>query len=100
MVRSFLKPEAATALLQVEPVVQRHAVQRHVTCPLCHTTDSSLSNDALAAGGSWSCTRCGQGWNARRLATVAAYAAWALEHDQGIAAARRQPYPTTGVSRG
>jgi transcription elongation factor Elf1 len=104
MVRSFPKPEAATALLPVEPMVQRHtvqrhAVQRHVTCPLCHTTDSSLRTDALAAGGSWSCTRCGQRWNARRLATVAAYAAWALEHDQGIAAARRQPYPTTGVSR-
>jgi hypothetical protein len=79
-VRSFLGPPTAIALLDAEPVVQRHA-----TCPLCHTTNASLSNDALAAGEGWRCIRCGQRWDARRLATVAAYAAWAL--DRGTATA-------------
>jgi transposase-like protein len=74
MVRSFLDPQAATAHVDVEPVVQGHA-----TCPLCHTTDVFMSDYALAAGGGWRCTRCGQQWDARRLATVAAYAAWTLE---------------------
>lgn len=27
------------------------------------------------------CVRCGQHWNARQLATVAAHAAWTVEHD-------------------
>lgn len=74
MVRTVLDPQATTALLNIEPVVQRHAI-----CALCHTTDVSLSNDALATGDGWRCARCGQRWDARRLATVAAYAAWALE---------------------
>jgi hypothetical protein len=74
MVREFRAPNAATALLDVEPLVQRHA-----TCPLCHTIQVSLSNDALAAGEGWQCARCGQRWDARRLATAAASAARALE---------------------
>jgi len=76
MVRGFPYQDAATALADVEPVVQRDA-----TCPLCHTTDASLSNDALATGEGWRCTRCGQPWDARRLATAAAYAAWAVRSD-------------------
>ena len=75
MVHSLHKPRTPLALVPVKPVVQRHA-----TCPLCYATDASLSNDALAAGGGWQCTRCGQRWDGRRLATVAAYAAWTLEH--------------------
>jgi predicted Zn finger-like uncharacterized protein len=86
MQRSVRDPQTATAL-DVEPVVQRH-----VTCPLCHTTDAFMSNDALAAGGAWRCTRCGQRWDARRLAAVAAYAAWTLE--RSIATGRTQgPLP-------
>lgn len=73
MARSFPLAQAATARVEVEPL------QRHATCPLCHSPDVSLSNDELAAGGGWRCTRCGQQWDARRLATVAAYAAWELE---------------------
>jgi hypothetical protein len=76
VVRSLSHPQAATTLPPVESVVQRHA-----TCLLCHTTDVSLSDDALAAGERWRCTRCGQWWNARRLATAAAYAAWTREHE-------------------
>jgi hypothetical protein len=56
--------------------------RRHATCPLCHATDLALSDDALAAGGDWCCARCGQRWDARRLANVAAYAAWVLERDE------------------
>jgi transposase-like protein len=44
------------------------------TCPLCHTVDTTITNAALAAGGTWRCTRCGQMWSADRLATAAAYA--------------------------
>ena len=46
------------------------------TCPLCHTADVTLTDDALRAGGDWECARCGQRWTAMRLATAAAYAAW------------------------
>ena len=80
MVRRVPESQAAPALLEAEPVVRRHA-----TCLLCHTTELSLSNDALAAGGGWRCRRCGQRWDARRLSTVAAYAAWARERDMSIA---------------
>lgn len=69
-------PQAQPATASPEPVIQRHA-----TCPLCHTIDMSLSNEALAAGGGWRCTICDQRWDAPRLATVAAYAAWALERE-------------------
>lgn len=44
------------------------------TCPLCHTVDTTITSDALAAGATWRCTRCGQMWSADRLATAAAYA--------------------------
>ena len=51
------------------------------TCPMCHTS-ATLSLSALEAGGDWRCVRCGQQWDARRLATVAAYAAWTVAHDR------------------
>lgn len=56
--------------------------RRRATCPLCHATDLALGDDALAAGGDWCCARCGQRWDARRLAKVKAYAAWVLERDE------------------
>jgi hypothetical protein len=49
---------------------------RLVSCPLCHTTHPSLTRNAVQAGEDWRCNRCGQRWGARRLAAVAAYAAW------------------------
>ena len=67
MVSNFPQPEPVTA----RPVP---AIERHAACPLCHTIEMSLSEDALAAGGGWRCTVCGQRWDAPRLATVAAYA--------------------------
>lgn len=69
-------PVVTTALLEPEPDESRSA-----TCPLCHTTDASLTADALEAGGNWRCVRCGQRWDAARLATVAAYTAWVVERD-------------------
>lgn len=66
-----------------EPIMAhpQSAVQRSATCPLCHTIEGSLSDEALAAGGGWRCTICGQRWDAPRLATVAAYAVWARERE-------------------
>ena len=50
------------------------------TCPSCHTEDASVTNLAVSAGADWRCSQCGSRWNAVRLATVAAYAAWVAEH--------------------
>jgi predicted CXXCH cytochrome family protein len=47
-----------------------------VDCPNCHTPHASLTDEALHARDSWVCVRCGQRWDAHRLETVAAYAAW------------------------
>jgi len=46
------------------------------TCLSCHTEDATLSLDAVATGAEWRCRRCGQQWDASRLANVAAYDAW------------------------
>ena len=92
-------PEAASVeLLESVPDGARLA-----SCPLCHTTHPSLTRDALEAGGDWRCTRCGQRWDARRLATVAAYAAWVVAQDtrarvRGAAGAETEsvaPLPAT-----
>ena len=56
-------------------------VLRPATCPMCHTS-ATLSQSALDAGGDWRCVTCGQHWDAGRLAAVAAYAAWAVDHDR------------------
>jgi hypothetical protein len=55
---------------------------RLATCPLCHTSEASLTPQMLQAGGGWRCGRCGQRWDARRLETVAAYAAWVAEQER------------------
>jgi hypothetical protein len=46
-------------------------------CPSCRTQDLSMTNLAVSAGADWQCSRCGSRWNTVRLATVAAYTAWA-----------------------
>lgn len=53
------------------------------TCPMCHS-----AAPATQAGGAWLCGRCGQHWDAGRLATVSAYQAWAVAHEHA-----RQPAP-------
>jgi hypothetical protein len=69
-------PRATTALLETAPDTSRLA-----TCPLCHTRYASLTQEALQAGADWRCLRCGQRWDAARLAAVTAYAAWVAEHE-------------------
>jgi ribosomal protein L37AE/L43A len=54
---------------------------RVAVCPLCHTPEPTVNQAALDAGGRWTCRRCSQAWDGSRLATVAAYAVWAAEHD-------------------
>jgi len=50
-----------------------------VICPLCRTQAPELTGRALAAGTDWSCPHCHQMWNAARLETVAAYAAYCAQ---------------------
>jgi transposase len=54
------------------------------TCPMCHTVDAAMTANALASGGYWLCIRCGQEWDANRLATRAAYTEYA-ERTRGLA---------------
>ena len=76
MTDSSLDPHSTTALLAAD---QQDALGI-VTCPMCHTP-SSLTQSALAAGGDWRCVTCKQHWDAARLAAVAAYAEWVVDHD-------------------
>jgi hypothetical protein len=56
------------------------ALVRFATCPSCHTVDASMTNVAVSGGADWLCGRCGQRWDALRLATAAAYDVWLFEH--------------------
>jgi hypothetical protein len=76
MAPSFPRPHATAVLLDDDQDILRSA-----TCPMCHTS-ATLSQSALEAGGDWRCVRCGQHWDAARLAAVAAYAAWTVDHDR------------------
>lgn len=73
---SSFSPGHATAL----SVDDEQDTVGDATCPMCHTP-ATLSVRAVDAGGDWRCVRCGQHWDARRLATVAAYAAWTVDRD-------------------
>ena len=61
-------------------------------CPLCHTPDLRMTDAALRAGGSWRCSVCDQMWSAERLATVAAYVAFAAHHDAASRPARASTF--------
>ena len=76
MVHSLSQSQTTVALVDDDP-----DLVRSVVCPMCHT-DGSLTQGALAAGGAWRCTRCGQHWDADRLMAVAAYAVWVAERDR------------------
>ena len=62
----------ATAVLRDD----EQDIARHAVCPMCHTS-ATVTQSAIEAGGDWRCVRCGQHWDAGRLAAVAAYAEWA-----------------------
>ena len=67
---------ATPVLLDDEPDISLSA-----TCPMCHTS-TSVTKSAIEAGGAWRCVRCGQHWDAARLAAVAAYTAWDVDPDR------------------
>jgi hypothetical protein len=75
MAHNSSQPRTTAALLDNQPDV------RCATCPMCHTP-TSVTQYAIEAGGDWRCVRCGQHWDATRLAAVAAYAAWVVDHDR------------------
>lgn len=56
-------------------------LSQRAACPGCHTPHPSLTQEGLGRGVGWQCVRCGERWDARRLAAVAAYAAWVAERD-------------------
>jgi ribosomal protein L37AE/L43A len=58
-------------------------LRRSPTCPLCQTS-TTLIERATDDAGDWRCVRCGQHWDAARLAAVAAYAAWTVGHDRVV----------------
>lgn len=70
-------PHVPAAAMSAPPLTAPAA--HGATCPLCHTADP-LSDEALVRGDDWRCERCGQLWDARRLATVASYAEWVRTH--------------------
>ena len=76
MASSFSRTAATAVLLEDDQDILRSA-----TCPMCHAS-ATLSESALEAGGDWRCVRCGQRWDAARLEAVAAYTAWAVDHDR------------------
>jgi hypothetical protein len=45
-------------------------------------TSATLFPSPPEGSGEWRCVRCGQRWDAARLAAVAAYAAWTVVHDR------------------
>ena len=63
------------------PSVLAPELARLATCPSCHTEDPGTTNLAVRAGAGWQCSRCGSRWDAVRLATVAAYAAWLVQQE-------------------
>jgi len=79
-----LPPKSAQAPLDSISLTDKEATAlRQVSCPLCHTP-SALSPGAIEAGGEWQCVRCGQHWNTARLAALANYALWLVEHDRRV----------------
>ena len=76
MTSSSSRPHSAAVLLDDDQDINRSA-----SCPMCQMS-APLSRGAVEAGGAWRCVRCGQHWGAARLAAVAAYAAWTLDHDR------------------
>ena len=89
MAPNFSRPHATALAVDDEQDALRSA-----TCPMCHTS-ATLAQGAIETGGAWRCVRCGQHWDAARLAAVAAYAAWTLDHDRvGLGTeGRRDPAP-------
>jgi transcription elongation factor Elf1 len=83
--------ESASLLSLTPPSAIAPELVGFATCPSCHTVDANMTNVAVNEGAEWHCGRCGQRWDALRLATVAAYAVWlsgrqSSSHDRSIPA--------------
>jgi hypothetical protein len=65
--------------VNIESKAVRADAMTLAACPSCHTTDAAMTYGSMAAGAGWRCGRCGQQWTASRMATVAAYTAWAAD---------------------
>lgn len=59
-------------------------------CPLCHTARPTLGDVSETSGVCWRCAVCHQVWNARRLATVAAYADYCAQRNALEGAAQKR----------
>ena len=105
MTTTLSLPRVATALR--EPALD---TWRLATCPLCHAKRVASTQEPLETDEDWRCARCGQRWDAPRLAAVAAYAegvarresardAGAASHDTGRLARCAQE-PSGGSRRG
>jgi len=76
-------------MIQIRPATPAGVpadVSLAAVCPMC-CTRASISASDVEGGGEWRCGRCGQHWHSRRLAAVAAYAAWVTNRDRVTAAA-------------
>ena len=71
-----MAPDAASLLSMSTQAAIAPELVGFATCPSCHTADPTKTNVSVGAGADWHCARCGQRWDAVRLATVAAYTAW------------------------
>ena len=75
MTTTLSLPRVATAR---EPALD---TWRLATCPLCHAKRVASTQEPLETDEDWRCARCGQRWDAPRLAAVAAYAEGVARRD-------------------
>jgi ribosomal protein S11 len=57
----------------------RRRERKNITSGVAHV-NASFNNTMITItdAGNWRCVTCGQSWTTQRLATVAAYEAWAV----------------------
>jgi hypothetical protein len=69
-------------------VLDKESGDSPLACPMCHTP-TSLTHAAVDAGADWRCVRCGQHFDAARLAAMSAYAEWVAERAAGTGRSQR-----------
>ena len=89
MAHSSSRPYTTAALVD-----DGQDVLRCAKCPMCHTP-TSVTRNAIEAGGEWRCVRCGQHWDASRLAASTRYTAWVADFDR---AGRRRTEGSQGAA--
>lgn len=81
---SSVAPMAPVAASPAPPTPAAGALS--TTCPLCHTPGPTLAD--VGEGMNWRCSVCHQAWDMKRLATVAAYAAFIAERGARLTGAK------------